>query len=97
MPCPSIPSAASGAAAMTNESNPRRRQQLREAQLRQLTRGYDTAERLLVPRHLLDANEGHENTPAAPHETTEPAVEASPADAPSVAPQPTTPADRTPS
>src|SRR3546814_4424668 len=96
MPCPSIPSAASGAAAMTNESNPRRRQQLREAQLRQLTRGYDTAERILVPRHLLDANEGHENTPAAPHETTEPAVEASPADAPCVATNPKQSGDREP-
>src|SRR3546814_18161955 len=66
MPCPSIPSASSGAAAMPNESNPRRRQQLREAQLRQLTRGYDTAERTLVQRLILDENEGHKTTPAAP-------------------------------
>src|SRR3546814_15390254 len=81
---------------MTNESSPRWRQQWREAQLRQLTRGYDTAERILVPRHLLDANEGHENTPAAPHETTEPAVEASPADAPCVATNPKQSGDREP-
>src|SRR3546814_19066250 len=81
---------------MTNESSPRWRQQWREAQLRQLTRGYDTAERILVPRHLLDANEGHENTPAAPHDTTEPAVEASPADAPCVATNPKQSGDREP-
>jgi ATP-dependent Lon protease len=79
---------------MTNESNPRRRQQLREAQLHQLTRGYYTAERILVPRHLLDANEGYENTPAAPHETIEPAVEVLPADAPCVATNPKQAGDR---
>src|SRR3546814_17681969 len=82
MPCPSIPSASSGAAAMTNESNPRRRQQLREAQLRQLPRGYDTAERILVPRTPPDDNEGTEKPPAPPTENTNTTVENEPTHAP---------------
>ena len=56
---------------MTNESNPRRRQQMREAALHQLIDGYGRTDHILVPQRVPDEDAGRE--------TSEPAVPAPPA------------------